>query len=30
VQPTERHIGCRQKFREAVNDRFPISIAKTE
>ena len=27
VQTTERYIGCRQKFREAVNDRFQISIA---
>jgi integrase len=28
VQTTERYIGCRQKFREAVNDRFRISLAK--
>lgn len=27
VQTTERYIGCRQKFKEAVNDRFQISIA---
>ena len=27
VQTTERYIGCRQKFREAVNDRFQISLA---
>lgn len=25
VQTTERYIGCRQNFREAVNDRVPIS-----
>jgi integrase len=25
VQTTERYIGCRQNFREAVNDRFRIS-----
>ncbi len=29
VQTTERYIGCRQKFKEAVNDRFQISLAKT-
>jgi integrase len=29
VQTTERYIGCRQKFREAVNDRFRISLANT-
>jgi integrase len=28
VQTTERYIGCRQKFKEAVNDRFQISLAK--
>jgi len=28
VQTTERYIGCQQKLREAVNDRFPISLAK--
>jgi site-specific recombinase XerD len=27
VQTTERYIGCKQKFREAVNDRFGISLA---
>ena len=27
VQTTERYIGCRQKFRDAVNDRFKISLA---
>jgi integrase len=27
VQTTERYIGCRQNFREAVNDRFQISAA---
>jgi integrase len=27
VQTTERYIGCRQKFRDAVNDRFKISMA---
>jgi hypothetical protein len=27
VQTTERYIGCSQKFREAVNDRFQISLA---
>jgi integrase len=26
VQTTERYIGCRQNFREAVNDRFRISV----
>jgi len=26
VQTTERYIGCRQNFREAVNDRFQISL----
>jgi integrase len=26
VQTTEQYIGCRQKFKEAVNDRFAISI----
>jgi integrase len=29
VQTTERYIGCRQKFREAVNDRFRISLTNT-
>lgn len=28
VQTTERYIGCRQTFREAVNDRFQISLVK--
>ena len=28
VQTTERYIGCRQKLREAVNDRFRILLAK--
>ena len=27
VQTTERYIGCRQKFKDAVNDRFRISLA---
>jgi integrase len=27
VQTTERYIGCRQNFRDAVNDRFQISLA---
>jgi site-specific recombinase XerD len=27
VQTTERYISCRQKFREAVNDRFRILVA---
>jgi integrase len=27
VQTTERYIGCRQNLREAVNDRFQISLA---
>lgn len=27
VQTTERYIGCRQNFREAVNDRFRFSLA---
>lgn len=26
VQTTEQDIGCRQNFRKAVNDRFPISL----
>ena len=26
VQTTERYIGCKQKLREAVNDRFQISL----
>jgi integrase len=29
VQTTERYIGCRQKFKEAVNDRFRISLGNT-
>jgi integrase len=29
VQTTERYIGCRQKFREAVNDRFRIALSNT-
>jgi site-specific recombinase XerD len=29
VQTIERYIGCRQKFKEAVNDRFPISLGTT-
>jgi integrase len=29
VQTTERYIGCRQKLKEAVNDRFRILLAKT-
>lgn len=28
VQTTERYIGCRQNFREAVNDRFQILLAR--
>lgn len=28
VQTTERYIGCKQKLKEAVNDRFGISIAR--
>ena len=28
VQTTERYIGCRQNFREAVNDRLPISTGE--
>jgi integrase len=27
VQTTEQYIGCRQKFKEAVNDRFEMSLA---
>jgi site-specific recombinase XerD len=27
VQTTERYIGCKQNLREAVNDRFEISLA---
>jgi len=27
VQTTERYIGCKQKLKEAVNDRFEISVA---
>jgi integrase len=30
VQTTEQYIGCRQKFKEAVNDRFAISITNTQ
>ncbi len=26
LQTTERYIGCRQKFKDAVNDRFQISL----
>jgi hypothetical protein len=26
VQTTERYIGCKQNLREAVNDRFGISV----
>ncbi len=26
VQTTERYIGCRQKFKDAVNDRFRILL----
>src|SRR5271165_5857509 len=29
VQTTEQYIGCRQKFKEAVNDRFQFSLANT-
>lgn len=29
VQTTERYIGCRQKFKEAVNDRFRVSLGNT-
>jgi len=29
VQTTEQYIGCRQKFKEAVNDRFQISLIRT-
>jgi integrase len=28
VQTTERYIGCKQNLREAVNDRFGISLAR--
>ena len=28
VQTTERYIGCRQNLKEAVNDRFRISLTK--
>jgi integrase len=28
VQTTERYIGCRQKFKDAVNDRFQISLRR--
>jgi integrase len=27
VKTTEQYIGCKQKLREAVNDRFEISLA---
>ena len=27
VQTTKRYIGCKQNLREAVNDRFEISVA---
>jgi hypothetical protein len=26
VQTKERYIGCRQKFKDPVNDRFQISL----
>jgi integrase len=26
VQTTERYIGCKQNLKEAVNDRFGISV----
>jgi integrase len=29
VQTMERYIGCRQKLKEAVSDRFQFSLAKT-
>ena len=29
VQTAERYIGCRQKFKEAVNNRFQILLANT-
>jgi integrase len=29
VQTTEQYIGCRRKFKEAVNDRFQISLTRT-
>src|ERR1700733_10146439 len=28
VQPTERYIGCKQNLKEAVNDRFQISLGR--
>ena len=28
VQTTERYLGCKQKFREAVNDRLGIEPSK--
>ena len=28
VQTTERYIGCKQKLRDAVNDRLGISVAR--
>ena len=28
VQTTERYIGCEQNLKEAVNDRFQISIGR--
>jgi hypothetical protein len=27
VQTTERYIGCKQKLKDAVNDRFVVSVA---
>jgi site-specific recombinase XerD len=27
VQTTERYVGCKQKLKEAVNDRFVVSLA---
>ena len=28
VQTTERYIGCKQNLKEAVNDRFHISVGR--
>jgi hypothetical protein len=28
VQTTERYIGCKQNLKEAVNDRFQISLVR--
>lgn len=28
VQTTERYIGCKQNLKEAVNDRFQISLGR--